>query len=91
VVRREHAARYIAHLHEETFPQLRRIAGFVDSTINRRETADGVEFVVITRWHSMDAIRAFAGADPEQAVVPAKAQAMMARFDTRVRHYDVVD
>ena len=90
VLHREHAAHYIAHLQTETFPKLRTIPGFVDATINRRESSEGVEFVVITRWQSMDAIRAFAGADAEVAVVPPKAQSMMLSFDARARHYEVV-
>ena len=90
VVHRERAADYIAHLQSETFPKLRTIAGFVDATINRRDSTEGVEFIVITRWQSMDAIRAFAGADAEAAVVPPKAQAMMRSFDARVRHYEVI-
>jgi heme-degrading monooxygenase HmoA len=90
VVRPAHAADYIAHLQAETFPKLHTIPGFIDATINRRDAADGVEFVVITRWQSMDAIRAFAGADAEMAVVPPKAQAFMVSFDARVRHYDVI-
>ena len=38
-----------------------------------------------------DAIRAFAGQDPEVAVVPAVVQAMMARHDRRAAHYEIVD
>ena len=90
VAKREHASAYVAHLQAETFPKLRAIAGFVDASINRRNVADGVEFVIITRWQSMDAIRAFAGADAEVAVVPPTAQAMMVTYDARVRHYEVV-
>ena len=37
----------------------------------------------------MDAIRAFAGEDVETAVVREAPQAMMVRFDKRVRHYEV--
>ena len=91
VVKREHASAYIAHLQSETFPKLRTLAGFVDASINRRDAADGVEFVIITRWQSLDSIRAFSGADAEVAVVPPKAQAMMVTYDARVRHYDVVE
>ena len=46
---------------------------------------------MITQWRSMDAIRAFAGADAEAAVVPPHAQAMMVSYDARVRHYEVVE
>ena len=38
----------------------------------------------------MDAIAAFAGADLEAAVVPAKAAEMMLEYDRRVRHFEVV-
>ena len=38
----------------------------------------------------MDAIRQFAGADPEAAVVPPAVEAMMVDYDRRVTHYDVV-
>jgi heme-degrading monooxygenase HmoA len=90
VARREHAAEYAEHLHSETFPAIRRIDGFVDAAIHHRDVHDGVEFVVITRWQSMDSITKFAGLDPEQAVVPPRVQTMMLRFDARVRHYEVV-
>jgi len=90
LVKRELAPDYIRHLRAETLPRLRAIDGFVDATIQRRDLPDGVEFVVITHWRSLDAIRAFAGADAEVAVVPPDAQAMMLSFDARVRHYEVV-
>ena len=90
LAKREHAAEYVQHLKSETFPAIRVIPGFVDASINRRNVADGTEFIIVTRWESMEAIRQFAGADPEIAVVPAKVQAMMFEFDNRVRHYEVV-
>jgi Ethanolamine utilization protein EutJ (predicted chaperonin) len=39
----------------------------------------------------MDAIRAFAGMDVEKAVVEPGAVAALMEFDSRVRHYDVVE
>jgi hypothetical protein len=39
----------------------------------------------------MDAIGAFAGADPEVAVLPTKAAEMMIEYDRRVRHFEVVE
>ncbi len=90
LARADQAEVYQEHLLAETFPALQRIAGFVDASILRRKAAGGVEFLIVTRWASMDAIRQFAGADPEAAVVPQKVQRMMIEFDSRVRHYDVV-
>jgi heme-degrading monooxygenase HmoA len=54
-----------------------------------RPVSDAVEIVVITFWESVDAIRAFAGADLEGAVVADEAAALLTQFDRRVRHYEV--
>jgi heme-degrading monooxygenase HmoA len=85
------AGDYVEHLRKETFPRLRRIEGFVDAAIMQRKVGPGVEFLVVTRWTSPDAIRKFAGANVVSAVVPAEVQAMMIEYDTTVRHYEVVD
>jgi len=69
---------------------LKRIPGFVDAAILRRTIDGGVEFLIVTRWQSMDAIRQFAGADPEAAVVPPAVEAMMVDYERRVAHYEVV-
>jgi heme-degrading monooxygenase HmoA len=83
------AGDYIAHLKQETFPALSSIAGFEKASILQRDLAEGTEFLVITEWESLDAIRAFAGAEATRAVVPPVAQAMMLRFDENVRHYTI--
>jgi heme-degrading monooxygenase HmoA len=91
LARRESAAPYHAHLHDETFPALERLRGFLGGSILRREVAGGVEFLVITEWQSLDAIRAFAGEDADAAVVPANVQAMMIEYDAVVRHYEILE
>jgi len=48
-----------------------------------------VDFTVITLWESIDAIRRFSGNDPELAVVPPAAQALLASYDDRASHWDV--
>jgi heme-degrading monooxygenase HmoA len=83
--------RYIDHLKTHTLPELTAIPGFVSASILRRDVDDGTEFQVITRWKSIDAIRAFAGEDVEMAVVPEAAARLMTSFDRRVVHYEVVD
>jgi heme-degrading monooxygenase HmoA len=89
-VRENRASDYEAHLREQTFPSLTRIEGFVDASILKRAARNGVEFLIVTRWQSMDAIRRFAGADVEAAVVPAEVEAMMIDYDRRVAHYEVL-
>ena len=89
--RPEEADNYIRHLQQETFPQLARIEGFVSASILRREVARGVEFLIVTVWESMDAIRQFAGEGVHVAVVPPAAQAMMVEYDREVAHYEIAD
>ena len=85
------ADRYVEHLQGETFPKLARIPGFVSASILRRHISVGVEFLIVTRWHSIEAIPQFAGEDPQVAVVPERVQAMMIDYDRKVRHYEVLD
>jgi heme-degrading monooxygenase HmoA len=69
--------------------QNRQIAGYRGIHLLRRELSDEVEFITIMWFDSIEAVRAFAGEDYELAVVPAKARALLARFDTRSQHYEV--
>jgi heme-degrading monooxygenase HmoA len=91
LARREFADAYVEHLHSETFPQLVQLPGFHDASLLRRDVEQGVEFLVVTVWQSLDSIRSFAGNDAESAVVPVKVQQMMVEYDRRARHYEVVD
>jgi heme-degrading monooxygenase HmoA len=85
------ANHYVSHLRSETFPQLHKIAGFLDASILRRTVPGGVEFLVVTRWKSIEAIRKFAGENAERAVVPEKVQSMMVSYDQSVAHYEIVE
>ncbi|HEY3041304.1 MAG TPA: antibiotic biosynthesis monooxygenase [Pyrinomonadaceae bacterium] len=90
VARAEKADAYIQHLQNDTFPKLSLIPGFLSASILRRPATEGVEFLIITTWRSMDAIRQFAGENAETAVVPSEVQAMMLEYDLRVVHYEIV-
>jgi heme-degrading monooxygenase HmoA len=87
---RQGADAYRRHLLETVRPKLERIAGFRGLSLLRRDASDEVEYQVLTMWESMHAVRAFAGDHPERAVVEPEAAAVLTRFDTEVRHYDVV-
>jgi heme-degrading monooxygenase HmoA len=90
LARPEEADNYVRHLEHETFPQLSEIDGYVSASILRRDTPRGVEFLVTTRWRSMEAIRQFAGETVQVAVVPPAVQAMMVEYDAAVAHYQIV-
>jgi heme-degrading monooxygenase HmoA len=63
------AEAYPKHFREKVIPELRQTPGFIDAQLGRHQLDDTIEFVVLTRWRSMEAIRAFAGMDVEKAVV----------------------
>jgi len=85
-----HADAYVEHLRKETFPQLSKIPGFIDASILRRKVEKGVEFLIVTRWQSIEGIQRFAGGDADVAVVPPKVREIMIEYDQKVRHYEVV-
>jgi heme-degrading monooxygenase HmoA len=80
---------YIAHLQKDTFPKLSSIPGFIRASILQRDLPGGTEFLIITDWENMEAIKAFAGAEADTAVVPHAARDLMLRFDDKVRHYTI--
>jgi heme-degrading monooxygenase HmoA len=82
---------YPKHFRETVVPELRHLPGFAGANLSRRQLGDTLEFLVLTRWQSMEAIRAFAGDDVENAVVEPGAVAALVEFDTSVRHYEVIE
>ena len=54
----------------------------------RRADGDEVAFVTLTRFDSLDAVRAFAGDDFEVPVLEPAALALLSRHDERAVHYD---
>ncbi len=86
-----YADKYESLLKEEIFVgiQNRRIRGFKNIQLLRRESDAEVEFVTIMKFDSLDAVREFAGEDYEAAVVPEKARAVLSRFDKRSQHYEI--
>lgn len=86
---RAHA--YPNHFRTAVIPELQSVAGFLGAYLTQHRTDDLIEFVVLTRWQSLDAIRAFAGSDAERAVVEPGAVAALKNFDATVRHYEVLE
>jgi heme-degrading monooxygenase HmoA len=69
----------------------RSMRGYRGIHLFRRDVPDGVEFVTIMWFDSLEAVRAFADEDYEAAVVPPKARQLLSRFDARSAHYQVVE
>jgi heme-degrading monooxygenase HmoA len=87
----ENATDYPRHFREVVVPELRAIPGFLGATLSRLEQDNRIEFLVLTKWQSMDAIRVFAGAESNKAVVEPGAVAALSDFDATVRHYEIIE
>jgi len=76
-------------LHDDMFPSIRRIEGSQGAYLLRRDVNGEVEFVTITLFTSLDAVRRFAGADYQTAVLHPKAHALLSRYDAKSEHYEI--
>ncbi len=88
----DNAAAYQSLLETEILPGIagRQIEGYGGAHLLRRDLVDEVEFVTVLWFESLDAVRSFAGEDYEAAVVPARARALLSRYDDRSAHYRVL-
>jgi antibiotic biosynthesis monooxygenase (ABM) superfamily enzyme len=83
---------YEAILKNEIFTGIerRRIPGYRGIHLLRRQAGDEVEFITIMWFETLEAVATFAGADYEEAVVLPEPRKLLAHFDARSQHYEVV-
>ncbi len=84
----ENADAYQQLLKATILPGIHRVEGYKGCHLLRREAGAEVEFITITMWESMEAVRRFAGPGGAHAVVPPQAQKLLARFDEASVHYE---
>lgn len=72
----------------ELFPSMGKIPGFLGAEVLRRLDGDEVAFVTLTRFESLDAIRAFAGEDYEVPVLEPQALVVLSRYEDRAEHFE---
>lgn len=80
---------YHRHFMTKVAPHLKDIPGHRGASLLRCEAGDRVEFLAVTFWESIEAIRKFAGQNPDAAIVEPEARAVLAEFDDFARHYEV--
>lgn len=83
------AEAYCQHVVKAVFPKLKNLAGHQGAYLLRRAIDDRVEFLAVTFWDSIEAIKRFSGEDVSTAVVAPEARTVLAEFDDFVRLYDV--
>jgi len=86
----ERASEYVQHAATKVFPALSAIDGHRGAYLLRRAVDGVIEFLVLTLWDSIAAVRRFAGAEPNKAVVEPEARAILTSFDESVDHFEIV-
>jgi heme-degrading monooxygenase HmoA len=71
-------------------PDYRSVAGNINVHILERHEGDVAHFITMTFWSSLEAIRGFAGDDPEVAKYYPEDQDFLLEFEPTVVHYEVV-
>jgi heme-degrading monooxygenase HmoA len=82
---------YPHHFRSSVVGELRKLPDFLGAHLCRRDLGGTIEYLVLTRWRSMDAIRAFAGHDIGKAIVEPGGVAALVDFDDRVQHYEAIE
>jgi heme-degrading monooxygenase HmoA len=80
---------YETLLKTQVLPELKRIAGYRGGYILRSDGTQEVEFVVVNFFESIEAVRAFAGADYSTPVFEPEARLLLSRVEPIARHYEV--
>jgi heme-degrading monooxygenase HmoA len=84
------AGEYPAYFHKNLMPLVRALPGFIGAELSQREFGDGIEFLVLTRWQSVDSIQNFAGSDITRAIVEPEGVAALVEFDATANHYQAI-
>jgi heme-degrading monooxygenase HmoA len=80
---------YRFHFRDNVRPEIEALPGFVGAWLLEREENGEVEFLAVTHWQSLEAIKAFAGDDISKAKVEPQARAVLSRFETTATHYKI--
>jgi len=88
--RREDADEYATYIEETGMRAYRETPGNRGAWMLRRDEGDRTEFVTLSYWDSLDAVRAFAGDDVERAVFYLEDDRFLVDRETRVLHYEIV-
>ena len=87
----EGADQYETMLRQDVLPGIGRVQGYLGAQLFRKNHDDEVEFVTITYFDGLDALKAFAGNDYTRAVIHPEAGKLLTHYDERSQHYQLVD
>ena len=90
-VRCPDADAYADYIRETGFAEYARTRGNRGAWMLRRDEGDRTEFITLSMWDSVDAVKAFAGDDIEAAVLYPEDERYLIDGASTVTHYEVVD
>lgn len=82
---------YWGFLRERAIPDYRRTPGNQGVRLFRRLDGDQAHFLTLSYWTSLDAVRAFAGADISVAKYYPEDRQYLLEFEPTVQHYEVTE
>ena len=86
----EDAERYVSYMRATGVKEYVETEGNRGAFVLRRERDGKAEFLFVSLWDSMDAVRRFAGDDPERAVFYDEDDDFLIERDLHVDHFEVV-
>lgn len=90
VARRERADAYVDYFRQTGLAEYRATPGNLGVTMLRRGVGQGIEFLIVSRWSSIEAVRDFAGEEPERARFYPDDHGYFVSVEEHVEHYEVV-
>ncbi|MEB3816550.1 MAG: antibiotic biosynthesis monooxygenase [Desulfurococcales archaeon] len=89
-VPKDKAEAYRDFLVKRAVPDYESVEGNLGVEILMKENGDAVDFLILSYWESIDAIRKFAGEDYEKAKYYDEDRDFLLEFEPKVQHYYLV-
>lgn len=90
-VKAEDGDRYYEYIKATGLRDYLKVPGNRGLHVLRRTEAGVTHFLLLTLWESWDAIRAFAGAEPEKAKYYPEDAKYLLEMEPHVTHYEVLE
>jgi heme-degrading monooxygenase HmoA len=82
---------YADYIRDTGLAEYRETDGNRGAWLLKRVDGDRAEFVALTFWDDMDAIRRFAGDEPERAVYYPEDERFLVEREDTVSHFDLIE
>jgi heme-degrading monooxygenase HmoA len=86
----DQADEYTAYLERTGLAEYQATEGNVGAFVLRRVAEEHAQFLVISLWEDMEAVKRFAGPDPDRAVYYPEDERFLQALTPTLNHYQVV-